>query len=339
MPETNWEAFRTYFKELLHDGQVRKAIDERTDISARTLARWVSGETEVPDRKRLASLLRAVPEPYREPLLRTITQALPDFAVPLLDGPNHLVEDLPGEFWARLVEINATTPKPLHFMTIVQLIFRQLQVSIDPERLGLHFFVVQCSPPPSPAHPVRSLRLIAQITSHESHLKHPGDLLFLGAESLAGYSVGTGTAQLVQNVHEEWHLPVLRLYEAQSVVAYPIQRTGAVAGCFVVGSPQPHFFSQWRHSLLQIGAYQLSLAFETDQFYTLERIHLHPMPPASMQRPYLTHFHERVLALLHRDPSLGRSQAERLVWQQIEEALLTQAPDQPGEMNGTQRRS
>jgi transcriptional regulator with XRE-family HTH domain len=101
--QKDWEAFRAYLKELLRDGQVKKAIEERTDISARTLARWASGETEEPDRKRLASLLQALPQ-YRESLLSTITKALPDFVAPLLDPTKRLVEDLPVDFWIRLAE-------------------------------------------------------------------------------------------------------------------------------------------------------------------------------------------------------------------------------------------
>src|SRR3989442_15628681 len=97
MPENDWEAFRTYLKELLRDAQVRKAIEQRTDIPARTLARWVSGETEEPDRKRLSSLLRALLQ-YRDPLLSTIPKAPPDFAAPLLEQTNTLVEDLPVDF-------------------------------------------------------------------------------------------------------------------------------------------------------------------------------------------------------------------------------------------------
>jgi hypothetical protein len=327
MPEKDWEAFRAYLKEILRDAQVRKAIQERTDISARTLARWVSGQTAESDRKRLTSLLRALPQ-YREPLLSTIVKALPDFAPPLLDKTNSLLEDLPEDFWVRLVETHATTPNNLHFPTLVQLIFLQLQASIDPERLGLQLFVVQCSPPTSPAEPVRCLRTIVQMTTHQSLLTSPGDPVFVGAESLAGYSVQTCAAHLVQDVQQEQRLPVLRIPGRRSVAAYPIQRGDAVAGCFGVTSPQPDFFSQRLHDLLHIYAYLLSLAFETDQFYPPERIRLHPMPPVSLHHPSLTHFQERVLALLRSEPSLSRSQAEQAVWQQLEQELLAQASQQ-----------
>jgi hypothetical protein len=100
-----------------------------------------------------------------------------------------------------------------------------------------------------------------------------------------------------------------------------------VAGCFLVSSPQPDFFSQRLQHLLHIYTYLLSLAFETDQFYAPECIRLRPMPEVSLQEPYVAHVHEQVLLLLQRDPALSRSQAERKVWHQIEEALLTHAFD------------
>src|SRR5260370_19240461 len=100
MAEQDWDAFRTLVKELLHDPTTRKRIEQRTDIAPRTLSRWVSGETEEPDRKRLSILLAALPE-HRDALLATITQAMPDFETPLLHPATTLVEDLPLDYWAR----------------------------------------------------------------------------------------------------------------------------------------------------------------------------------------------------------------------------------------------
>jgi transcriptional regulator with XRE-family HTH domain len=321
MAEKNWEVFRTYLKELLHDATVRKLIEQRTDISARTLARWVSGETEEPDRKRLTSLLQALPQ-YREPLLDAITRADPDFAVPLLDNTKSFVEDLPVDFWIRLAETNATTPRNLHFTAIVNLIFLQLQATIDPERLGIQLTLAQGSPPSAPTQPVRSLREIVKMKTHEPLLKSPDDYIFLGAESLCGYSVQTCSANIVQNTSEERRLPVRYIPGEQSAAAFPIQRGGYVAGSVLVSSPQPNFFSGRLQYLLQIYAYLLSMAFETEQFYAPERIHLRPMPDASIQHPYIENFQEQVIALLRRDASLSRNQAEKRVWQQIEETLL-----------------
>ena len=134
-------------------------------------------------------------------------------------------------------------------------------------------------------------------------------------------------ANIVQNTLEERRLPVRRIPDERSAAAYPIQRAGAVAGCFLVSSPQADFFSERLQYVLQIYAYLLSLAFETDQFYAPEHLRLRPMPAASIQYPYIAEFQERVLVLLQRDASLAQTQAETQVWQQIEEALLAEPID------------
>lgn len=326
MAEQDWDTFRTLIKELLRDPAARKRIEQRTDIAPRTLSRWISGETEEPDRKRLSSLLAALPQ-HRDALLATITRALPDFEVPLIDPTTRLVEDLPMDFWLRLLETNANTPRNLHFASVVHLIFLQLQSAIDPEHIGIQLIIAQCTPPASPDHSVRSLREVMKMTTHQSLLIIPGDTIFLGAESLSGYSVSICQASIVQNIQEEQRLPVRRTPDEQSAAAYPIQRGGYVAGCFLISSPQPDFFSQRLQYLLQIYAYLLSMAFETDQFYAPERIRLRPMPAASMQHSAIAQFQERVLALVQRDASLSRGQAELYAWHQIEEALLAHTPD------------
>lgn len=326
MPEHDWDAFRSSLKELLHDPVVRKLIGQRANISARTLARWVSGETEEPDRKRLFSLLSALPQ-HRDSLLAAIHKAVPDLEAPLIESTNSLVEDLPLDFWIRLLETNANTPKNLHFTALVNLIFLQLQSTLDPERLGVQLIIAQCSPPPSPEQPVRSLREAMKLKTYQSLLKSPGDTIFLGAESLSGYSVSLCQANVVQNIQQERRLPVRRTLNEQSAAAYPIQRGGYVAGCFLISSSQPNFFSQRLQYLLQIYAYLLSMAFESDLFYAPETIRLRSMPDEQTQHDYVVDFQERVLALLQHDNSLSRLQAETYAWQQIEEILLALPSD------------
>src|SRR5260221_377059 len=156
MAEQDWGLFRALVKERLQDPQARKRIEQRTDIAPRTLSRWISGETEEPDRKRLLSLLAALPE-HRDALLAAIHKALPDFEAPLIDPATRLIEDLPMDFWVRLLETNANTPRNLHFASVVNLIFLQLQSTVDPEHLGVQLTIAQCSPPTSADSPVLSL--------------------------------------------------------------------------------------------------------------------------------------------------------------------------------------
>ena len=325
MPERDWSEFRALLKSLLQDAATRKLIEQRAYVSARTLARWASGETEEPDKKYLTRLVHALPY-HRDALLAVIVKALPDFDVPLVDTTKSQIEYLPHHF-LQLLEINANTPKNLHFSAIVDQIFLQLQSYIDPERIGVHLLVAQCSSPDAPNRAVRSLRQIKQIQTHQSLPSSPTDHIFLGAESLAGYSVGMCQTCIVQNVQRERRLPVLRTPDVNSVAAYPIQRGGYVAGCFLSASPQLDFFSQRLQEILQVYAYLLSIAFETEQFYAPERIRLCPMPTECVQHPYIAQFQERVLALLRHEPFPTRSEAETQVWQQIEEALLAASND------------
>ena len=97
-----------------------------------------------------------------------------------------------------------------------------------------------------------------------------------------------------------------------------------MAGCFLA---QPDFFSQRLQSLLQIYAYLLSLAFETEAFYPPDRIRLRLMPEEPIQRRHIATFQDRVLISLQQDISLARAQAELLVWQQLEAALLAEPID------------
>jgi len=321
MEEQDWGPFRALVKELLQDPQARKRIEQRTDIAPRTLSRWISGETEEPDRKRLLSLLAALPG-QRDALLAAIRSALPDFEAPLIDSATSLVEDLPMDFWVRLHEANATMPPNLHFTAIIHLILLQLQATIDPEYIGVQLTIAQCSLPASPAHPVRSLREVVQMTTHQSLLTGPGDTLFLGAESFSGYSVSLCQAQVVQNTDEEQRLPVRRSRDERSAAAYPIQRGDSVAGVLLVSSPQPDFFTQRLQYLLQIYAYLLSMAFEMEAFYAPERILLRLMPEEPVQRDRIAGFQQRVMTLLQGDLTLTRLEAERATWQQIEEELL-----------------
>jgi transcriptional regulator with XRE-family HTH domain len=317
MPERDWETFRTLIRELLRDPQVVETIRKRADISRRTLERWASGKTQEPDRKLLAKIVTALPH-FREQLMPAITIALPDFCFPLIDKTKSLTEEFPLSFWLRLHETNARSPKNIHFSSILDSILLQLQ-SVA-KSANLSFIVAQCTPPSSPERPVSSLREVGKMTSQP--LVSPLDYLFLGDESLAGHSVSLCKAHVVQDVEEEHVLPVRKTRGERSAAAYPIERGGDVAGCLVISSPEPYFFTPRLQYVFQIHAFLLTLAFETGQFYRLEHIRLRPMPNEEIQSHHLLTFQDRVKCFLRQDASLSRLQAETKAWQAIEEELL-----------------
>jgi uncharacterized protein YueI len=70
----------------------------------------------------------------------------------------------------------------------------------------------------------------------------------------------------------------------------------------------------------------IALAFKPEQFYPPECVELQVLPPFDAQRALLASFRERVIALMteaaNKEWSLTRTQAEQLVWQQLEEQLI-----------------
>jgi transcriptional regulator with XRE-family HTH domain len=319
--QSDWGKFRALLRTLWNDPASRRRIEQRAGIVPRTVTRWISGETEWPDRKRLILLLEALPQ-RRDELLAAITEAIPDFEVPLIDSSTMLLEDLPGSFWVRLLETNASTPHNLHFAGVVNLICLQLQATIDPERIGVSLSLAQCLPPTSPALPVRSLREVFKMKTYESPLSSSGDPLLLGAESLCGYSVSLCKTAIVQDTDEEQQVPVRSSRGERSAAAYPIGRGGYVAGAFLASSPRPDYFTERLQYLLQIYSTMFSLAFETEAFYAPGRLRLRPMPEDQVQHALIAGFGRRVMSIQNRDHALSRAQAEAAAWQQIEEELL-----------------
>src|SRR5258708_4555339 len=122
----------------------------------------------------------------------------------------------------RPLETNATPPQTPLSRQMLPLISLQLQPTLDPEPLGVHPIIATCPPPASAGHPVRSLREVMKMTTHQSLLTSPGDTIFLGAESLSAYSVSLCQARIVQNVHQQHPFPIPTPRTHQTPPASPI---------------------------------------------------------------------------------------------------------------------
>jgi hypothetical protein len=70
----------------------------------------------------------------------------------------------------------------------------------------------------------------------------------------------------------------------------------------------------------------VALAFEPEEFYAPERIELGVMPSTSIQQPYFAKFRQRMgevmRTFLNNYQPISSVEAERLVWQPLEEELL-----------------
>ena len=102
---------------------------------------------------------------------------------------------------------------------------------------------------------------------------------------------------------------------------------GRIAGCLLVSSTQNNYFlPQSRLALIENYANLLALAFEPEEFYEPCQIELNVMPNQEIQKKHFANFRQRVAntmmeGAINKRP-VNNLEAERLVWQQLEEELL-----------------
>jgi len=151
--------------------------------------------------------------------------------------------------------------------------------------------------------------------------------ILLGAESLAGRAISSGHLMVNQNLRDEHSIaPGYRGPWEESAAAIPIMSKGKVGGSLLVSSTQPDYFLPTRCQLIESYAELLALIFTPENLYEHHQIELAILPRYEEQQPYLSRFPQRLIDLMKRGEGTQRprtiSEAEQLVWQQIETELL-----------------
>lgn len=293
------------------------------NVSPITLTRWAKTDSMMPRTHNLQRLIKALPD-YREAFLELMPE---DVSVTVKDESlDDTLQELPSVFYERVLHALANIPAYLRSQAIYDLILQQALEQLDPLRFGMAIIVVRCMPPWHDGR-IRSLReTVGQGTS-----PWPRDLvgktIFLGAESLVGYVAASGRSIALQNLEEGHSLfPAHRVEHEKSAAAYPILRGGMTTGCLLISSTQYDYFSPARLKLIQSYTYLISLAFEPTEFYPLESLELRAMPSGDVQWRHFSTFRQRVtekmIQATRLRQSLNVTQAEQLVWQEIEEELL-----------------
>ena len=303
----------------------RQRLSTILGVTSVTISRWAHNET-TPQRSQLLRLAKAVQPQHREAFMTALEMAYPDIQSPLKETP---VEQIPSSFFADLLSVRTTTTEALRFWRISEMVLKEALTLLDPNELGMAISVVQCMPPVDGK--IRSLRE----TAGKGTLPWAADLenlaLFLGMESLAGYSVETRHIANVEDLSKDKLVPAYQTEFEVSAAAHPIWLGGLIAGCLLASSTQIGYFSQQRLALLATFSDLISLAFSKNEFYPPNMVALRVLPTLEKQRPILTTFRQRVSktlieALQHRR-HIRNADAERQVWQEIEEQLLSLADD------------
>jgi hypothetical protein len=314
--------WRELLGNIINNVAERDRIANEIGVHPVTLTRWVSGDSS-PRSHNLRQLLRALPKPQRMQLLSSLenfSSDVSDFEVDVS------AQEIPYKFIMEVLDARASIPDLLRYWSISRLILQQALKQLDPERVGMAITIVRCMPLLDGK--VRSLRESLGIGT----APWAGDLeekaLLLGAESLAGHVTVSCRMEQVGDLRtNRTFLPAYQVEHEVSAVACPIMYASHIAGCLLISCTQSDYFApETRLSLVRAYANLLALAFNPDDFYDPELLALHIMPPLAVQQRYFIGFRQRVLKLMQESTRtvkrLSSPEAEQLVWQEIEEALL-----------------
>lgn len=318
------QTWRDLLAEIIQNPKEKRRIARDLGVNPLTLTRWVHGES-VPRLHNLRRLLEIVPDQHARFLPLIVKEFGELSPVPGGFSPAP-ANSIPVTFYSYVLNLSSTVPLDQRFWSICSTVLHEALGQLDPGRLGLQISIIQCHTP-SYGQIIRCLRerLGLGTPPWMEQLEHR--TRFLGAESLAGYVVSINRPQVITNINEKHELPGHLPEHALSAVAAPILYASRTAGCLLVASTQPDYFSSpGLLELIQEYASLLTLAFRPEDFYDRERIALQIMPSFEVQQTYLSSFRQRIITLLKKAAgdrqSMSYREAEQQVWWQIEEELL-----------------
>lgn len=323
MEQQNW---RQLLEEIIADASERQRLAAHLGINPITLTRWVQDHTQ-PRPQHLLALIQAVAFPYRARLAELIAQDFPGLpdrgASSQTDDPTGKI---PSDFYESVLFAYIHTRKEQRFFTVSNRVLTQALALLDPHRLGMSLSIAQCTAP-SPSGKVRSLREVVGLGTPPWEAVLTQEVLFLGIESLAGYVVTTGRSYAVENRAEGSGFLPIRWEEWEiSTAVSPIWFENRIAGSLIASSVQPGYFLPLRRALVEQCAQLLTLAFQPEDFYDWEEMELLLMPSREVQREKAVDFRQRLSQVILEASQQGQpiniEQAERRVWQQLEEELV-----------------
>src|SRR5712692_3598287 len=133
--EPIWHSWRELLGTIISNATEKERLANALGVRTVTLTRWVSGES-VPRPQNIQQLLNALPQ-YRKVLHELILQEFPMFAAASKDVVTDIPSVIPLEFYIRIVNTCAMTPRKQRFWSISTLILQQALGQLDPNRFGM----------------------------------------------------------------------------------------------------------------------------------------------------------------------------------------------------------
>lgn len=321
-------SWRELLRTIISVPSERNRIAEAAGVRSITLTRW-SNDDSRPRAENLRQLVRALPAQYRQQFRELLAQEEEEPVLSLPDEETIRKEEIPFTLVDEILQIRATTSDSLRFWAISRMILQHALRHLDPESSGMAITVVLCMPPVKDGK-IHSLheRAVYGTPPWDSDSEH--QLLFLGAESLAGYVVATSRPAAIQNLLDNTnYIPSQQGEHEVSAAAAPFLFAGRIAGCLLFSSTSSDYFDESRFPHIQGYTNLMTLALDPEDFYPPSLIDLRIMPSLQVQQTKIADYQQRVQQILRESLQTGQSisfvEAEQVAWQHLEEALLNLA--------------
>ncbi len=323
--QNSQETWRSFLGKIIQEAPEKQRIATVVGVKDSTVQRWVDGNSQ-PRLHNLKHLLSALPE-HRD-LLKTLMQK--EFPKIATVEENDAPLQIPQAFYNQVLNAHTFTAIPLQFWSITNLIAQQVSGQLDPNREGMLVMLMRCMPPRGKEEKIHSFRGYFALNTLPGPASPYSNQLpsFFGLESLAGTAANEGRILALNDLQaHSSQFPTNIRSGFGSMLACPITRDDHIAGCLVLISPLPGFFSlPSRVALVQQYTNLMTLAFESHEFYGRSNLELYEMPAFDEQAVYFKDFKKRqlremLLAAID-DRSLTLLQAEDIVWRQLEEEIL-----------------
>src|SRR6266566_64755 len=222
------------------------------------------------------------------------------------------------DIYRRVLELRETTIEDgMRYWQIIQAIFEDALLRLDPKRSGLSILYARLMPPREDG--IHSLYELEMRGSYPWPFTLESKT-YLGSTTLAGTAAMLHHMQRWNDLDSDGRLQIMADDLEQSACAQPLMLAGRMAGVLVVSSAQPGFFtdSMVCQSVIEY-ARLLTLALNDGDFYPFSQLHLMPMPDLKWQRAEMSRSYVNRVIACARQATLSLPEAEEYVRREMEE--------------------
>lgn len=264
----NWQQV---LAEILASPKERQRVAALIGVQERQLKRWMTEETQQPHPDNALALFRAIPPgPQKNELIELMRPLFPIEVARVAGEDAEMTIDTSLVF--RMLRAYRDTGPALQVSTIQNQLLRRMRQRLDPYRHGLALLLACCKPVPGHADTLSLLIEPGATTGtgiwQERRIDPPLPWRIDAASVLCRAASGPQIVTLGESGLRASDLSRLHAREhIQSIGAFPILRSGQVAGSLLAISTQAEFFSLPMQDLIMDYLLLLQLAYRDRDFY------------------------------------------------------------------------